>query len=208
MLNLNKKTEFDHLNYQELSTLCKSCTNCQLAETRTNVVVGNGPVPCNVMVIGEGPGEAEDLSGLPFVGKAGKVLTKLFESVAINRDTDVYIANTVKCRPPKNRTPLPSEINACKPYLIRQIQLVKPKILILLGSPSLKTILEEPLAITTIRGKWFEAKIGYMDQPLMIMPLFHPSYLLRNPSQEKGRPKWLTEQDIKEIKRVMDCYKS
>lgn len=101
MLNLNKKTEFDHLNYQELSTLCKSCTKCQLAETRTNVVVGNGPVPCNVMVIGEGPGEAEDLSGLPFVGKAGKVLTKLFESVAINRDTDVYIANTVKCRPQK-----------------------------------------------------------------------------------------------------------
>lgn len=110
--------------------------------------------------------------------------------------------------PPKNRTPLPSEINACKPYLIRQIQLVKPKILILLGSPSLKNILEEPLAITTVRGKWFETKIGYIDQPLMIMPLFHPSYLLRNPSQEKGRPKWLTEQDIKEIKRVIDCYKS
>jgi len=158
------------------------------------------------MVIGEGPGEQEDLSGLPFVGKAGQLLTKIFESVGIDREKDAYIANTVKCRPPQNRTPLPTEIEACKPYLIRQIQLVKPRILILLGSPSLKTILEEPLAITQVRGKWFQGKVEYMDEPLYIMPLFHPSYLLRNASRDKGSPKWLTWQDMQEVKAALDFY--
>tara|TARA_B100000579_G_C22396104_1_gene649591 strand:- start:35 stop:553 length:519 start_codon:yes stop_codon:yes gene_type:complete len=158
------------------------------------------------MIIGEGPGEQEDLQSLPFVGRSGKLLTKILEYVSINRDTDVFIANTVKCRPPNNRTPLKAEIDSCKPYLIRQIKLVKPKILLLLGSPSLKTILEETLTITKTRGKWYKTIVDYMSDPLYIMPLFHPSYLLRNSSQEEGKPKWLTWQDMKEVKSVLRFY--
>lgn len=207
MLDLNQKTPYHDLDYTTLTSVCKTCTKCQLSETRTNVVVGHGPVPCNLMAIGEGPGETEDLSGLPFVGKAGQLLTKMFESVEINRETDIYIANTVKCRPPQNRTPYPSEIEACKPYLVRQIQLVQPKILILLGSPSLKTILEEPLSISKVRGKWFKGQVNYMQEPLYIMSIFHPSYLLRNASREPDSPKWLTWQDMKEIKTAMSFFK-
>ncbi len=206
MLDLTQKTPYSKLDYSSLITECKSCTKCQLSETRTNVVVGHGPVPCNLMVIGEGPGEQEDLSGLPFVGKAGQLLTKIFESVGIDREKEAYIANTVKCRPPQNRTPVSTEIDACKPYLIRQIQLIQPRILILLGSPSLKTILEEPLAITQVRGKWFKGKVDYMEDDLYIMPLFHPSYLLRNASRDHGSPKWLTWQDMQEIKAALDFY--
>lgn len=206
MLDINQKTDYDHLSYDELVSVCNQCQKCELAPTRTNVVVGSGPVPCNVMIIGEGPGEQEDLQGKPFIGKAGQLLTKILESVGIDRDTDTYIANTVKCRPPKNRTPFPSEIEACKPYLIRQIQLVKPKILLLLGAPSLKTILEETLSISKVRGQWFKAKVDYMDDLLYIMPLFHPSYLLRNQRKEQGSPKWLTWQDIQEVKAALDFY--
>ena len=206
MLDLLQSTPYNELNYESLVPVCRSCTKCPLSETRTNVVVGHGPVPCNLMVIGEGPGEQEDVSGLPFVGKAGQLLTKIFESVGIDREKDAYIANTVKCRPPQNRTPLLTEIEACKPYLVRQIQLIQPRILILLGSPSLKTILEEPLSITQVRGKWFQGKVNYMEEPLYIMPLFHPSYLLRNASRETGSPKWKTWQDMKEVKAALDFY--
>jgi DNA polymerase len=158
------------------------------------------------MIIGEGPGENEDLEGKPFVGKAGQLLTKILESVGINREDDAYIANTVKCRPPENRTPLTSEIDACKEYLIRQIQLVQPKILILLGNPSLKTILGETYTITKSRGSWFKTSVNYMDEELYIMPMFHPSYLLRNASKEKGSPKWLTWKDAQEVKAALEFY--
>ncbi len=206
MLNLNQQTPYDKLTIDAFKDTVQSCQHCDLCHTRTHVVFGSGPIPCNLMIIGEGPGEQEDLQSLPFVGRAGKLLTKILESVSINRDTDVFIANTVKCRPPNNRTPLQSEIDSCKPYLIRQIQLVKPKILLLLGSPSLKTILEEPLTITKTRGKWYKAVVDYMADPLYIMPLFHPSYLLRNASKEEGKPKWLTWQDMKEVKSALSFY--
>jgi uracil-DNA glycosylase family 4 len=206
-MNLTSPTIYDHLNYAELTTVCKACTACDLHKTRTNVVVGHGPVPCQLMVIGEGPGEQEDLSGLPFVGKAGQLLTKIFESVGIDREADVYIANTVKCRPPGNRTPTLSEIESCKSYLMRQIQLVQPKILLVLGSPSLKTVLEEPQPITKVRGKWFQLPVSYMEEALYVMPLFHPSYLLRNASKEQGSPKWLTWKDMQEVKAALDFYK-
>jgi uracil-DNA glycosylase family 4 len=207
MIDFGQRTEFDSLNYTQLHDLCQSCTRCPLSETRTHVVVGSGPVPCDLMIIGEGPGEQEDLSGLPFVGRAGQLLTKILESAGIHRDTDAYIANTVKCRPPQNRTPLVSEIEACKPYLIRQIQLVRPKILILLGSPSLKTILEEALPISQVRGKWYTAKVDYMEAPLYIMSMFHPSYLLRQQSREQGSPKWLTWKDMQEVMSALSFYK-
>ncbi len=206
MLDLTTKTDYDALEYPELVSVCQSCKKCDLHQTRNNVVVGKGPVPCHLMIIGEGPGEQEDLSGLPFIGKAGQLLTKILESVEINRETEVYIANTVKCRPPQNRTPFQSEIEACTPYLLRQIQLVQPKILLLLGAPSLKTILGNEIPITKARGQWFQSKVSYMDDPLYIMPLFHPAYLLRNASKEKGAPKWLTWQDIQEVKAALSFY--
>jgi len=207
MIDFNQKTEFDDLDYEALHNVCTQCTRCVLSETRTTVVVGTGPIPCDLMIIGEGPGEQEDLSGHPFVGRAGQLLTKILESAGIDREKSVYIANTVKCRPPQNRTPLPTEIEACKPYLIRQIQLIKPKILLLLGSPALRTILEETLTITKVRGEWYTADVDYMEQPLYIMTLFHPSYLLRQQSKEKGSPKWLTWKDMQEVASALAFYK-
>ncbi len=206
MIDIFQKTPYDHLTYEELSTTCKTCDKCQLCEGRTNVVVGHGPIPSKLMIIGEGPGEQEDLQGKPFVGKSGQLLTKILESVGINREKQVYIANTVKCRPPQNRAPHLTEIESCKPYLIRQIQLVQPRILLLLGSPSLKTILEETIPITKVRGNWYTLPVPYMEEPLYVMPLFHPSFLLRNQSKEKGSPKWLTWHDMKEVKAALDYY--
>ncbi len=207
MLDLNAKTEFDSLDYDTLYQTCRSCVRCGLADTRTQVVVGYGPVPCDLMIIGEGPGQQEDVEGRPFVGKAGQLLTKILESVNIDREKEVYISNVVKCRPPQNRTPFPSEIEACKPYLLRQIQIVKPKIILLLGAPSLKTVLEESLSISKVRGKWYRASVDYMTDELYIMPLFHPSYLLRNQDKSKGAPKWLTWQDIQEVKTALTFYR-
>ena len=206
MINLNEQTPYHDQDLDSFKKTVLNCQNCSLCKTRTNVVFGHGPIPCNLMVIGEGPGEQEDIQGKPFVGKSGQLLTKIFESVGIHRDTDCFIANTVKCRPPENRTPTPEEITTCKPFLIQQIQLVKPKILILLGAPALKTILEEKLAITKVRGNWYKAPVDYMKDPLYIMPLFHPSYLLRNASKEQGAPKWLTWTDMKEVKSALEFH--
>ncbi len=206
MIPFNDVTPYNDMPYTQFVETCQSCTKCALHSGRTNVVVGHGPVPCNLMIIGEAPGEQEDLQGLPFIGKSGQMLTKILESVGINRETDAYIANTVKCRPPQNRTPLAAEMDACKPYLIRQIQLVQPKVMILLGSPALKTILEEMTAISQVRGKWYQASVNYMEAPLYIIPMFHPSYLLRNHSKEKGSPKWLTWQDAQEVKQALEFY--
>jgi uracil-DNA glycosylase family 4 len=201
MLNFNEKTLYDGSTFTDLKTQALSCTKCHLCVTRTKVVFGHGPSPCDVMIIGEAPGEKEDLEGKPFIGKSGQLLTKLLESVNINRDEQVYITNTVKCRPPKNRAPKQTEIDACKPYLIKQIQSVKPKLLLLLGNPSLKTILNSQLTITKVRGNWYTATVDYMNTPLYIIPLFHPSYLLRNPSKDLGKPICLTIEDLKEVSR-------
>ena len=156
--------------------------------------------------LGEAPGQQEDEQGKPFVGRSGQLLTKIFESVGIDREKEVFIANTVKCRPPKNRDPKPEEIKACNPFLVRQVQLVQPRILMLLGSPALKTILQESIPISKARGKWYKAQVNYMEEPLYIIPIFHPSYLLRQHSREKNSPKWLTWQDFKEVKSAMDFY--
>jgi uracil-DNA glycosylase len=206
MFDINNKNDCSGLTFQELSDKCLTCTNCSLNETRTTVVFGTGPVPCNLMVIGEGPGEQEDSQGKPFVGNAGQLLTKILGAVGINRENDLYITNIVKCRPPQNRNPFPEEIESCRNYLVQQINLIKPKIIILLGSPALKTILGAELGITRERGKWFTLKVDYMDDLLYLMPAFHPSYLLRNESKAKGSPKWLTWQDMKEVKAALDFY--
>ena len=204
MLDFNQKTEFSQNDYSELQAICNDCQRCALAPTRTQVVFGTGPTPCDIMAIGEGPGEQEDKEGVPFIGRAGQLLTKIFESVGLNRDTDIYITNTVKCRPPNNRDPHADEIAQCQHFLMRQIQLVKPKILLLIGNPALKSIMGADRTITKSRGQWFTQPVDYMEQPLYVMPIFHPSFLLRNASKEKGKPKWLTWQDMKEVKSARD----
>ena len=205
MIDFDKTTSFDDFSHSDLIDHVKDCMECDLHKERQNVVFNSGNPNADLMLIGEGPGQQEDEEGLPFVGRSGQLLTKILESVGINRD-DIYIANTVKCRPPNNRTPLQSEMDACRDYLIRQIQVVKPKIICPLGSAAIKSVLGSTDPITKIRGQWITKPVNYMDDDLYIMPIFHPAYLLRNSSKEKGAPKWLTWQDMKEVKAALSFY--
>ena len=188
--------------FEELENIKKECMNCEkcsLCKTRTNVVFSDGVPNNRLVLVGEAPGYWEDQKGLPFVGKAGQLLDKIFECVGFSRKKDVYICNTIKCRPPENRNPLPEEKAACREYLDRQLEVLKPKIILICGSVAMNSLLPEATGITKVRGKWFEGKNG-----AKMMPIFHPSYLLRNDSREKGSPKWLTWQDIKEVRRMYD----
>jgi len=154
------------------------CVKCALHEKRNKTVPGQGNSHPEILFIGEGPGEDEDRQGLPFVGRAGKLLTRLIVRMGFTRE-EVFIANIVKCRPPNNRKPLPEEMNACRPYLERQIAVLKPKVMVLLGASALDGLIPSPLpgrTISKVRGKWLE----YAGIPTM--PTFHPSYLLRNQS--------------------------
>ena len=182
---------------KELSKECIECVSCSLSKTRTNVVVGKGNEKANLVIIGEGPGEQEDKSGLPFVGRAGKMLDTALAAVNIDPLEDCYITNIVKCRPPNNRKPTASESSACMPWLNKQIELLSPKIIVLAGSTATESFLGVKEPISKIRGKWIE------KDNIKYMPIFHPSYLLRNPSKEKGKPKWLTWQDLKKIKKEL-----
>lgn len=202
-LPFSNNDEFSKLTYDKLKEKAKDCTRCPLSKKRTHVVFGLGPVPCDLMLIGEAPGEQEDLKGEPFVGRAGQLLTQILGSVDIKRPDNIYITNTVKCRPPKNRTPTSEEQNLCKPYLKRQIELIKPKIIILAGSPAVKSVLGTTDPITKIRGQWFKLP---ENQEISVIPIFHPSYLLRNASREKNSPKWHTWQDMKEIKGALGYF--
>lgn len=184
---------------ENLKTLCQNCQKCALAKTRTNVVFSDGIPNNNLMLIGEAPGYYEDQKGLPFVGKAGQLLDKIFASVGLSREKDVYICNTIKCRPPENRDPLAEEKEACREYLNAQIEILKPKIILICGKVALNSMLNTDLGITKVRGKWFDG-----PNNSKMMPIFHPSYLLRNDNKEKGSPKWLMWQDIKEIKNAYD----
>lgn len=185
---------------QDVKEMCQYCDKCSLAQTRTNIVFSGGIPNHKMMLIGEAPGYYEDQKGEPFVGKAGQLLDKIFESVGLSRQNDVYICNTLKCRPPNNRDPLPEEKEACYPYLEAQIEILKPKIILICGKVALATMLNTPVGITKVRGKWFDGPFGSK-----MMPIFHPSYLLRNESHEKGSPKWLMWQDIQEIKKAYDA---
>lgn len=205
MIDFDKTTSFNDFSHDDLIDHVKDCVSCDLSNERQNVVFNSGNPNADLMLIGEGPGQQEDEEGLPFVGRSGQLLTKILESVGINRD-DIYIANTVKCRPPNNRTPLQSEMDACRDYLIRQIQLVKPKIICPLGSAAVKSVLGQTEPITKIRGQWITKSVNYMDDDLYLMPIFHPAYLLRYASKDKGGPKWLTWQDMKEVKAALSFY--
>lgn len=164
-------------NWEELEKACLSCKKCELCKTRNNVVIGEGNKNANLMFIGEGPGADEDNTGIPFVGKAGKLMNMAFRGVGIKRE-DVYIANVVKCRPPQNRNPEDEESRACLEYLKSQVMLVKPKIIVLLGNIALKNILGKEYSITSSRGKWIE-KDG-----ILYFATFHPAALLRDETKK------------------------
>jgi DNA polymerase len=187
-----------YANMTELARHCNQCHRCELANTRTHAVVGRGNLKAPIMVIGEAPGQNEDETGLPFVGRAGQLLEKILASVKLDIEKDVYICNVIKCRPPQNRVPTNEEIEACKPYLLEQIRLVDPKIILLTGATAVKGLLGDKRGITKIRGTWVEW------QECLCMPIFHPSYLLRNPSREVGSPKWLMWQDIRAVRAKYD----
>jgi uracil-DNA glycosylase len=177
---------------------CDQCQRCGLGATRTHAVVSRGNPQAKIMIIGEGPGENEDLTGKPFVGKAGQLLDRVLESVKLT-EADVFICNIVKCRPPGNRKPTKDEMHTCRPYLMEQIRLVDPAIIMLAGASAIEGLLtEKSVKITQIRGQWREW------EGRQCLPVFHPSYLLRNPSKAKGSPKWLMWQDIQEVKRKLD----
>lgn len=196
--NLELENE-DKLKYLEkIKEIASSCEKCKLAKGRTKLVYSDGNPFADIMIIGEGPGENEDLTGIPFVGKAGQFLTKIIESVGINREKDTYIANIVKCRPPNNRAPEEDEMKACWGYLERQIEIVNPKIILLAGATAMKGILKKNVPISKARGEW----IKWKDRDVIV--IFHPSYLLRNPSRDVGSPKWLMWQDVKSVKNRLD----
>ncbi len=169
------------LELAQLGQQVETCQRCRLAQSRSRVVFGSGSVQARLMVIGEGPGEEEDRRGLPFVGRAGELLTRILASIDLKRE-QVYIANVVKCRPPKNREPLPDEVAACRSYLEHQIELVKPAILLLLGRVAAQTLLGVPDSLARLRGSWFEVR----GIPTRVT--YHPAALLRNPQLK--RPTW------------------
>ena len=157
----------------------RACVLCkELARCRTHVVFGVGHPQAELMFIGEAPGADEDEQGEPFVGRAGQLLTKIIQAMGFQRE-DVYIANVLKCRPPENRTPEPDEVKNCLPYLISQIELIRPKVIVALGATALRALLDVQLGITKMRGRW------YTFREIPIMPTFHPAYLLRNPPAKK-----------------------
>lgn len=165
-------------NFDELEALCKQCDKCKLCKTRTNVVFGVGNRNADVMFVGEGPGENEDLQGEPFVGRGGQLLDKMLKAVDLDRNKNIYIANIVKCRPPKNRDPEPEEQEACINWLRNQVKLVNPKIIVCLGRIAAAKIIKPDIKITKEHGIFFQK--GNM----LFMGTLHPAALLRNPNNK------------------------
>ncbi|MEA5569471.1 uracil-DNA glycosylase [Calothrix sp. UHCC 0171] len=182
----------------ELAQHCNQCHRCGLGATRTHAVIGRGNPEATIMIVGEAPGQHEDETGLPFVGRSGQLLEKILASVRLDTEQDVYIGNIAKCRPPENRTPTAKEMTACKPYIFEQIRLVDPKIILLTGATAVKGLIGDRGSMTSIRGKWIEW------EGRLCMPIFHPSYLLRNPTRDRGGPKWLMWQDIQVVRAKYD----
>lgn len=178
-------------SFEELEKGIENCNKCKLCNNRNNIVIGCGNREAKVMFIGEGPGADEDAQGVPFVGKAGKLMNQALKGLGIERD-EIYIANVVKCRPPMNRNPEPDEVNSCLDYLRSQVMLVKPEIIVLLGNVALKAILGNDYSITRSRGIWIEKK------GIRYMPTFHPAALLRNEQLKINF--W---NDLKEVKKYM-----
>jgi uracil-DNA glycosylase len=161
-------------SFEELAAVASTCTNCPLAETRTQVVFGVGDPHADLVFVGEGPGAEEDRQGIPFVGRAGQLLTKLIEGIGLPREA-VYICNVVKCRPPGNRDPLPAEISACRPYLEAQLDFLAPRVVVTLGNFATRLLLDTKDGITKLRGREFPFR-----DDTVIIPTLHPAAVLRN----------------------------
>lgn len=186
---------------KELQNVCNQCKACELSKTRTSVVFSDGNPDAPIMLIGEAPGADEDMSGTPFVGRAGQLLNIFLAEAGFDRQKDFYICNTIKCRPPQNRIPANEEKRACQAYLAGQISIVKPKIILLCGATAAQSFIEQDFKISQIRGKWLN-----LFEDIETMVIFHPSYLLRNHSLEAGSPRWLMKQDLLNIKsKLFSC---
>lgn len=188
---------------ENLKQECLGCKKCILGETRNNIVFSDGdPETARAILIGEAPGENEDKTGTPFVGRAGKLLNEFLEKAGISRKKDLYIINTVKCRPPKNRVPSDEEKKLCEDFLLKQIEIINPEVLIFCGSTALKSFYNKKIAISKIRGEILNIEIG--GKPRKCIPIFHPSYLLRYHSLEKDSPRYFMLEDLKKIKRIIN----
>lgn len=186
----------------ELKNECLGCKKCPLGETRINIVFSDGnPETAKAILIGEAPGENEDKTGTPFVGRAGKLLNEFLEKAGISREGDLYIINTVKCRPPKNRVPTDAEKAACEAYLLKQIEIINPEVMIFCGATALKSFYDKKIQISKIRGEILELEIG--GKTRKCIPIFHPSYLLRYHSLEEGSPRNLMLKDLTKIKNLI-----
>ena len=186
------KALHDAGSLDELRAAIGDCRRCKLWSGRTHLVFGVGNPRARLMFIGEGPGRDEDLQGEPFVGRAGQLLTDIItKGMGLKRE-DVYIANVVKCRPPENRNPEPDEVSSCEPFLKKQIDLVRPQIIVALGKFAVQTLLQSKVPITRLRGNW------HTYHGIKLMPTFHPAYLLRNPADKK-----LVWEDIKKVIKEM-----
>lgn len=177
----------DLADLASVASAVEQCRRCGLGSTRTNAVPGEGNPQARIMFIGEGPGAEEDAQGRPFVGAAGRLLDRIIAAMGLKRE-EVFIGNVVKCRPPSNRVPEPEEMRACMPYLARQIELIRPSVIVLLGATALKGMIDPNAGITRMRGQWLERG------GIMVMPTFHPAALLRDPS--KKAPVW---EDMKKV---------
>jgi len=188
--------------YKVLEKKILNCKRCPLHTKRKNAVPGEGALNTKIMIVGEAPGGEEDIEGVPFCGRAGQLLTKILASIDIARK-DIFITNILKCRPPNNRNPLPAEITMCTPYLNEQINIIKPSLIIALGNFAARYFLKiKNAGISKLRGKFY--KIEFADiKDLIIFPMFHPSYLLRNIGKYKGSPKYLTYLDILKVKKII-----
>ena len=195
---MKKKEELEKLKQE-----CQGCMKCELGKTRNNIVFSDGnPETAKAILIGEAPGENEDKTGTPFVGRAGKLLNEFLEKTGIIREKDLYIINTVKCRPPKNRVPSDDEKAACEKYLLKQIEIINPKVMIFCGATALKSVYDKKIQISKIRGEVLELEIG--SKKRKCIPIFHPSYLLRYHSLEEGSPRNLMLKDLNKIKNLID----
>jgi len=192
----DEKEEWEKANnLDELYSLTKDCKKCPLHKSRKNFVFGSGNPNADIMCIGEGPGAEEDKQGLPFVGRAGQLLTEILKAIKFTRD-EVYIANILKSRPPENRTPLPEEMDACLPYLLKQIELIKPKLILCLGLTAAQALLKKKASLTSLRGQLYE----FMSATVMVT--YHPAALLRNPNLKKDC--W---EDVKKFRKLYDELK-
>lgn len=189
---------------EELKKECLSCNKCILGTTRNNIVFSDGnPNTAKAVLIGEAPGDNEDKTGIPFVGRAGKLLNEFLEKAGISREEDLYIINTVKCRPPQNRVPSNDEKKQCEYYLLKQIEIINPKIMIFCGATALKSFYPIKTPISKIRGEVLELEINGSIRKCI--PIFHPSYLLRYHSVEQGSPRYLMLEDLKKIKNLIEA---